>query len=44
MIEIEFADTFILFGVNYMNYDGDDGSEGHLLSIGFIIININIYF
>lgn len=42
-IEIEHNPCFILFGINFMDYEGDDGSEGYLLSIGLLFVNINIY-
>lgn len=43
-IEIEHNPYFILLGFNIINYEGDDGSEGHLFSIGLLFFNINIYF
>lgn len=41
--EIENNPDYILLGLNIMNYEADDNSEGCLVTIGLLIVNLNFY-
>ena len=41
--EIEHNPSFILIGLNVCKYNADDDSEGTLISIGLLFINLNFY-
>lgn len=45
MIEFEQNNDFILLGINVTNWvDEEDGNSGTIISIGFLLFNINILF